>query len=135
MHIEINDNTTLQEIGKAFSDFYPFLKIEFFKTPHRKYELSGENEIAGPETAIGAIRKTHLTALLEIQPWHTVAEVEQAFQKRFGLSVQIFKKVNGNWVQTTGMDDLKLKDLNVLSRNAADEYILSETDPESADEG
>ena len=135
MHIEINDNTTLREIGKAFSDFYPFLKIEFFKIPHRKYELSKGEEIAGPEKTIGEIRKTHLSSQLEIQPWHTVAEVEQAFQKSFGLSVQIFKKVNGNWVQTTGMDDLKLKDLNVLSRNAADEYILSEMDPESAGEG
>ena len=50
---------------------------------------------------------------------------------RVGLSVQVLKKENEHWEQTSGLDNLSLHDLNILGRNAADEYIVSD---ESADE-
>lgn len=134
MHIEITDNTRIGEISNTFANYYPYLKICFFKTPHRKYALSDEAEMLDPARTIGEVRQTHVSALLEIQPWYKVSQVEQEFQNRFGLPVQLFLKVNNQWQQTTGMDDVSLKDLNLLSRNGSDEYILSEMENEDNEE-
>jgi len=40
MHIEINDNTSFRHIQEKFSDYYPYLQIEFYKKSHKKYEAS-----------------------------------------------------------------------------------------------
>ena len=38
--------------------------------------------------------------------------------------VQVLMKEHDQWKQTTGLDDLTLKELNVLSRNASDEVLM-----------
>lgn len=128
MHIEIHDLSTVQEIQKTFSDFYPYLQLAFYARPHKKYEASGKKDQVPSDKTIGKIRHTHVSALLEIQPTYTIAQVENEFQQRFGLSVQVLMKERDLWQQTTGMDDFTLHDANEFSRNASDEYIL--TDPE-----
>lgn len=133
MHIEIDDNTTLLEIQEVFSNFYPYLRIGVYKKPHKKYEALPAGDLVLPLTKVGNIKPTHVYGLLEIQPWYTVAGVEKEFQQRFGLSVQVLRKEKDKWIQTTGMDDFTLKELNELSRNSSDEYILSEPDSEFMD--
>ena len=128
MHFEINDNTTLREIQDAFSDFYPHLKIEFYKKPHDQYEASKENDQILTNAKISDIKKTHVSGLLEISPWSRVAEVEKEFDHRFGLSVQVLRKEKDGWVQTTGMDDFTLKNLNIMARNSSDEFIVDDSD-------
>ncbi len=134
MHIEINDNTALREIQQTFSDFYPWLQIEFYNKAHKKYEGSEIANQLHADNSVGEIKQTHVSGLLEIRPSYKVADVEKEFQERFGLSVQIMMKEKGQWVQTTGTDILTLKDINQLSRNASDEYILSELEAEEHEE-
>ncbi|MBL7740858.1 MAG: hypothetical protein JNK14_16680 [Chitinophagaceae bacterium] len=134
MHIEINDNTTLQEIQQTFSDFYPWLRIGFYNKAHKKYEGSEITNLLGSGNSVGDVKRTHVSGLLEIRPSYKVEEVEREFQERFGLSVQVMMKEKGQWVQTTGTDILTLKDINQLSRNASDEYILSELEAEEEEE-
>ncbi|MGE5106672.1 MAG: hypothetical protein ACM3H8_03955 [Sphingobacteriales bacterium] len=134
MHIEINDNTTLREIQEAFANFYPYLQIEFYRLPHKKYEASAESGLIYPGETIGEIKQTHVSGIFEIQPWYKVSNVEREFQDRFGLPVQILRKEKNKWEQTTGMDDFTLKELNEIARNSSDEYILSEPDSEYRDE-
>lgn len=134
MHIEINDKSTIRDIQKTFSDFYPYLQIKFYRKPHKKYEASAESDLIYTGKTIENVKQTHVSGLLEIQPHSTVADIEKEFQLRFGLSVQILKKEKDHWAQTTGMDDFTLKDLNELGRNSSDEFILSEPDSEYKDE-
>lgn len=126
MHIEINDKTPLTGIQNVFSDFYPYLKIEFYSRHHKKYEASGEPDQLDPGILIGDIKHTHVSGLLEIKPLYKVADVEEEFRKRFGLSVQIFRKEKSGWQQTAGADDFTLKELNELGRNSSDEYLLED---------
>jgi hypothetical protein len=126
MHIEINDNTALREIKDVFSNFYPYLKIEFYRNPHKKYEGSDESDRIDPNKTLGEIKRTHYSGILEIQPLYKVADVEREFQERFGLSVQVFRKNDEEWEQTTGMDMLCLKDINEIGRNSTDETVISE---------
>lgn len=134
MHIEINDNTTLKNIQHAFSDYYPYLKIAFYKKPHDKYQASSNTDLLYPGKTIGEIKQTHTSGLLEILPLYRIADVEKEFQQRFSLPVQIMMKQKDKWVQTTGMDDFTLKELNEIARNSSDEFILSEPDSEFEDE-
>lgn len=126
MYIEINDTTSLRHIQERFSDYYPYLEIRFYSKSHKKYEASEDKNQISPEKTIGEIKKTHLSAALEIQPWYKVSDIEKEFQNRFGLSVQILRKEKNKWEQTTGMDDFTIKDLNEVGRNSSDEVIISD---------
>jgi glycerol-3-phosphate O-acyltransferase len=126
MHIEIHDHTKLREIQEVFSDFYPYLRIEFFREPHEKYESSAENALINPERTVADVKKTHISGLLEILPLNKVSEVEREFTERFGLSVQILRKQNDHWEQSTGADDFTLKELNEIARNSSDEFVVSD---------
>ena len=126
MHIEITDNTTVRHIQDIFSDFYPYLQIDFYKKSHKKFEGSSDKDLIYPRTTVGDVKQTHVSGLLEILPTYTVAEVEREFMDRFGLSAQILRKEKNRWEQTTGMDDFSLKELNQLGRNSSDEFIISD---------
>jgi hypothetical protein len=131
MHLEINDKTLLGDIQKTFSDYYTYLSLAFFRDQHKKYEASDEAHRLSPGLTVGEVRNTHVSTLIEIRPSYHVADVEREFMLKLGLSVQVLKKENERWEQTTGLDNLSLHDLNILGRNAADEYIVTD---ESADE-
>jgi hypothetical protein len=134
MHIEMNDNTSLKDIQKVFSDFYPFLRIEFYRKSHKKYEASEEKDLISSNITVGQVKKTHVSGLLEILPLYKIADVEHEFQQRFGLSVQILRMEKNGWEQTTGMDDFTLKDVNEMGRNSSDEFIMEEYE-EDIEEG
>ncbi len=130
MHIDINDRTSFREIQKAFSDFYPYLQLEFYTRPHKKYETSLDIDLVLPGKTVGEVKKTHVSGILEIRPQETVADVEKELKQRFGLSAQVFWKDKEVWCQTTGMDDFTLKELNEMGRNSSDEFIISDYEEE-----
>jgi glycerol-3-phosphate O-acyltransferase len=122
MYLEINDYTKLEEMQKVFSDFYPFLKIEFYRMPHKKYEASDAEYLLDSKLSVGDFKPTHVSGLLEILPTYQVSEVEREFLERFGLSVQILRKEQRSWEQTTDLDDFTLRELNELSRASFEEF-------------
>jgi nitroreductase len=126
MHFEINDTTPFKEIQKTFSDFYPFLQLEFYTRGHQKYEDSLDIDLVYPGTTVGDVKKTHVSGLLEILPLYKVADVEKEFQERFGLPVQVFWNDNNVWRATTDMDDFTLKELNEMGRNSFDDFIVED---------
>lgn len=126
MHIEINDNTTFKEIQETFSDFYPYLRLEFYTRQHQKYEPSLDIDLVDQGKTIGDVKKTHVSGILEIRPLDTVASVETELKQRFGLPAQVFWNDKDVWRQTTGMDDFTLKDLNETGRNSPDEFIIAD---------
>ena len=126
MHIEINDKTSLREVQEIFSTFYPYLKLEFYDKPHKKYEASELKNHIDPDVHLGDLEKTPVSGVLEILPLTRVAHLENEFQRRFGLSVQVLRKEKTGWEQTTGADDFSLKDLNELGRSSSDEFIIED---------
>jgi hypothetical protein len=134
MHIAIHDYTLLKEIKTAFSDFYPYLKIEFFSLSHSKYGRSSELKQISPEMTISSLNLLHRDGIIEIKPENKIADIEQEFKVRFGLHAQVFRKEKDTWVQTTGEDDFTIYDLNIIGRNASDEYILEEEDIDPGEE-
>lgn len=128
MHIDINDNTSLKEIRDTFSNFYPYLSLSFFHSIHHKYESSSPKDSIDLNKTIGQVRKTHISALIEIQPTYSTADVEKEFQQKVGIGVQVLKKEKDSWEQSTGLDNLSLKDLNIMGMNSSDEFIVTDYD-------
>ncbi len=126
MHIEINSKTIIKDIQKTFSDFYPFLKLEFYGKPHDKYELSDANDIIPSEMSLGELNAVNLPAVIHVRPLEKVREFEAELLQQYGLSVQILKKEGDGWEQTTGMDDFTFKEVNEFGRSSSDEYIMSD---------
>jgi glycerol-3-phosphate O-acyltransferase len=130
MHLKINDNTSLREIEETFSNYYPYLKLEFFHKSHKKYEASLATDRVNPYTKVGDLNLKHMSGALEIRPLYRIADVEKEFRERFGLSIQILCKEKDHWEQTAGMDDFTFKDLNQFGRSSSDELVVSEFDEE-----
>jgi hypothetical protein len=126
MHLTITNDITLREIQEVFSNHYPYLRLEFFGKRHKKYESSKEELQIEPNIRIGDIKSQLVSGLVEILPTYKVEAVEKEFQTRFGLPVQIMQKENEKWIQTTSMDDFTLRELNEISRNSSDDYIMEE---------
>lgn len=128
MHFEINDNTVLADIQRTFKNHYPYLSISFYRKQHKKYESSNVTDRIPLSKKISEIRKTHISTLIEILPTYSVIQVEKEFQERLGLTIQILKKEKDKWEQSTGLDNLSLKDLNILGQNSSDEFVMEDDD-------
>ena len=118
MLIHIHDNLFISDLQERFSKCFQSLKIEFYKKAHRSKKPSPESDIIGPDKRIGEIRRNHNSGKLEIKSSFTAQQVENEFKKKFGLNVQIFRKENGGWVQTSGTDTYNLLQQSEMSKHA-----------------
>ncbi len=122
MTIEVTDNMTIETLRKLFSDRYPFLTIEFYAAPHRWQEESSFEHLLSHHKTIGEIRTIHHPGALEIHSWQKTGAVEQAFSKKLGLNMQVFRHQGGHWVQTAGTDALTLEEQNEIGKKATIDY-------------
>jgi hypothetical protein len=102
MEIAITDNKNVKEVQEEFQKKYPYLKIEFFKnTIKNGSSPSVKSQTIPGRTLIGMIRHIHTEGELNIDGSRSVEEIENDFQNKFGLSVQVFRKSSSMWIETT----------------------------------
>jgi hypothetical protein len=130
MHIYINDKTVLKDIQKTFSNYYPFLLLKFYKTPHNKFEDSKYLDELDVDKSIGEINQLPTTIKIDIMPMERVFQFENIFFEKTGISVQVLKLENETWQQTSCLDNLTLKDLNIIGRNSSDDFITKDISDE-----
>ena len=65
---------------------------------------------------------------LEIKSWYTVQKVEEDFREKFGMNVQIFRKENGEWIQTCNTDKFSLHTQQEMSDHAASSIYPKHTE-------
>lgn len=123
MIIEINDTKTIAEIRNEFSEYYPYLCIEFYDIPHGVQEITSYKHQYPHDKTIGQIRKKHNPGMLEIYSRHKTGMIEQEFQKLYGLNVQILRRQGNAWIQTAGTDELTLEEQNEIGRHATQETL------------
>lgn len=137
MILSINSSTTVADVQTAFSQAFPYLKIEFFTRTHdvgestwSKYMVFNHQE-----------RFEKLTSFkgndvpFEFNSAMTVAAFEQNFQKHFGLGVQVFRKSMGSWLITSTTDNWTLADQNEKGHESATtltEMVYTERTNDSA---
>jgi len=117
MIIEINDLKKIHEVQEEFSTRFPFLKLEFFRTPHQREEPSNETPYA-PDLPLKEIRDKHVHGIITIDAQSETGAIEKEFERRFGLNVQIYRRQLDRWIQTAGTDILTLKEQNEIARDS-----------------
>lgn len=118
MVIEIDDTKTIAQLQDEFSAKYPYLKIEFFEQPHGDQEASAGAKFA-PQQVIGQVRQKHVYGIISLEPTRQTGAVEQEFAERFGLNVQVYRKLLDRWAQTSGTDALTLGEQNAMAGDSA----------------
>lgn len=112
MTINISGSRHLNEVQKDFNDYFPYLKIEFFKKNHGVEKASPAQKVIPHSSTIGEARTSKEEGYFELWPEMTVAELEQSFWSKYGLSIQVFRKSGNLWLETTMTDKWTLSQQN-----------------------
>lgn len=107
--IEINDDfMTLKSIKEQFNQKFPHLKIEFFETKHEKGEGSAKELMYDEAFRLKDIRKEGAMIPISIHGNLKTSTLEKMFEEELGVFIQVYKKSNNVWIQTTATDDWTL---------------------------
>lgn len=110
--INITDNRTIASLQDEFRENFPFLKLEFFRTPHNTSQGSHKKDILNNNITLEQCRKKHKDGEITLRENMKVSELENLFMDHFGLSAQVFRKSGRSWIETTVTDDWTLKQQN-----------------------
>lgn len=108
MKIHIDDSKSIAQIQEEFLNAFKYLKIEFFAKAHAEGESSPKKDLLEGVKLLSEIRTVHNEGDISITKEMTVNEVEQAFEDKFGIHVQLFRKQNESWLMTSTTDDWTL---------------------------
>ncbi len=104
MELKISRDQTIREIQNEFHKAYPFLKMEFFKRSHRAGMPSPKSDLIPVSTPLNTLMNGFEAGAVNIESSKTVAALEEEFRKRFGLNVQVFRKSQSLWIETSLTD-------------------------------
>lgn len=112
MELLINDHKKIFSIQEEFNAIFPYLKLEFFSTPHYTGEATPKKSIMPGCKTLNECRTIHNNGSISITPYMTVSDLEQRFQNIFGLSVQVMRRSGKVWLETTVTDVWTLQKQN-----------------------
>lgn len=112
MRIQIDRSEPLRNIQAQFTQAFPFLKLEFFKTPHKARKTAPTADIIKPDELVARYTTVPDKVDINIDKKMTVEKLEDEFYKKAGLSVQVYRKSGNVWIQTSLTDDWTLEQQN-----------------------
>ena len=124
MKILLTSEKAVKDVQQEFQKAFPFLKIEFFKRPHHEAEGSPASELVPPSMPLVWITGVLREGEIEIQPAEKVKDVEERFQNKFYLPVQVFRRNRDVWLETITTDYLSLAEQNEMGRNASESTVF-----------
>lgn len=110
--MKINTNSKLSEIQKEFNDSYPGLKLEFYSKEHKDHAGSPKSVQIDEDLIVTDLNENLQEGLLNIEESKRVSDIEQEFEDKFGLYVQVFRRSKELWLQTVTTDHWDLKTQN-----------------------
>lgn len=109
MYLHISATLPISDVQKAFSNTFPFLKIEFFKNQEMHYLLPGDTSIA---EAHKMIREGSVAITGDVK----VKDLERALNTLLPLHAQVFRRSGNIWLETTMTDNWTLAQQNEHGR-------------------
>jgi hypothetical protein len=117
MILHINDNRLLREIQMDFSKFYPYLKMEFFKSKSDPFLLSDVALIpVSSYSKVGSVRRNHHQGALHLFPNTSVKDLEYRMKYEFSIAIQIYHYTKAGWIPTDVAAIATLEELNEQGR-------------------
>lgn len=117
MKITINKTTSSFDVRREFADSYDGLKIEFFHHTHEHEIGSPKKDMIKEDVLLVNLSSESEGRDLVIEENMSVNQVEDIFEK-LGLHIQVFRKMNISWIETTATDSYTLRQQIDLSRES-----------------
>jgi len=114
MTIEIRKNKTVADVQDNFSEFYPFLKVDFYKKSSGRLGSAVKQKLI--KTTLLNNAGNGREGVMEIADSMTVGQLEKSFNDRFGMIVQVSRKSGTLWLETTMTDSWTLRQQNEHGR-------------------
>lgn len=112
----------IADIQKAFTEWYPFLKIEFSKEQVHNGQAAKQKKIM-PESFIHEVTNADMPIILNMSGSRTIAEIELDCIETLGLRVQVSRKSGNVWTPITLTENWTLE-----NQNDAGKFISAEMD-------
>lgn len=125
MKIILNPDKTLQAIQDEFTAFFPYLKIEFFRTEYKASSGYQDKEKLDLNLSLAEVNLLIETGTLEFDNTTKVVTFEKAFYDLSNIAIQVFRKTNSAWIQTIASDNWTLAD-----QQKEAEALLTDADKE-----
>lgn len=115
---------TISNLQSEFEAFYPYLKLQFLKINVAAKAFVTDELIVDGACALGEIRGVLREGEIVLRSHHTIKYLEDIFQQKFSLPVQVFSRHRDGWVQTTNTGCLSLARQNEYGRMVAEDKSL-----------
>jgi hypothetical protein len=108
MKLDISKERPIRDVQQDFNNQYPFLKLEFYKNDDMPLVIKKHLSQSASLKSAGLNKD----GFIEITDEMKVRDLENAFLKQFGLSVQVSRKAGVFWLETTMTDNWSLQKQN-----------------------
>ncbi len=122
--MKIQGKRQLRNLQEDFNEVFPYLKIEFFKTPHSIGNDSDEKEILDVNLRISEVQEVSKKGEMLLDEEMSVGDFEEKMRNDFGLNIQVYRKEHGKWLQTWVTDSWTLEHQNNRSKVMGDKDDL-----------
>lgn len=114
MLLLMSGDKIIQDIQRDFNAWYPFLKLEFYKTPAVKMQAASGKQLPRSVSLKEAGLKNE--GVIEIRHEMTVAGLEALLRQTYGLAAKVSRQSGGLWLPATITDSWSLQKQNEHGR-------------------
>jgi hypothetical protein len=123
MKLYVNIEKPVSDIQKQFNAFYPFLKLEFFRSHSNSQSILKNDPVASNEFLKHQLSLDTIETI-NVDCKRTVADVENDLKKQFGATTQIFRRSGNVWIETTLTDDWTLEKQNKEGEQISKHFVV-----------
>ncbi|MDX1476832.1 MAG: hypothetical protein R3301_03965 [Saprospiraceae bacterium] len=120
--MKIDPSVKLKDIQAAFSQAFPFLRIEFYEESHVAGQGSPSGKQIDPEQTVGQVRASGKDGILIFDAGTQINAFEDTMRQHFGLNVQVFRKSGNLWLQTITTDNWTLEQADRKGDHSSELY-------------
>lgn len=122
MKLQVSSRMTIAELQQAFTEYFPYLSLSFFTKSRTVYQSAPVKYcITNYNIPLERMEPQPHNADVDIPADMTVSDLEQLFEREFGLHVQVLHR-GGNF----GQDAPCLDGLSLRVQNTRTEHISCE---------
>lgn len=110
--MKISNDFTVKDLHNFFNSLFPYLKLEVYNGKHEDFKGSPKKDEVSHDIKLSEISTSAAGSELIISKDMKVSEFESLMAAQYGLNVQVFRKSNDLWLQTSVTDDWTLEKQN-----------------------
>lgn len=112
-NLVLSPTMTLAHVSEQLSEKYHNLKLVFFTKSHERFKGNNVKDMITDKALLlrDCCNIAEETSIA-IHGLMKTYELEELFESNFGLHVQVFRKTNSGWIETSTTDSRTLHDQN-----------------------